>query len=214
MAKTPSADVSEHDDELKPIMLPSGGMFWAYDREVAYFNERVKKYLKDNHFSNMADLATLDQVLMLEMLVWRWTTWVSQQKDYWDEPINEAGTAKSIKEISGELRQLKTSLGIDKVSRDKQRGEDSVVKYIENLRLRAREFGINREKQLDVALELFNEVKARITLYFNCTPDERQELECTAEQLMEWLRDDVIPTYNKVDEHFRQNKQRLWVREM
>lgn len=203
----------EHDDDLRPVMLPSGGLFQVYDREVGYFQERVKKYLKDNHFTNVSDLATLDQVLMGEMLVWRWMNWVTQQKDYWGDPVDEAGMAKTIKDMSTELRQLKNSLGIDKVTRDRQRGEESVAAYISNLKIRAKEFGINRENMSSKAIELFQQLKADLTLFDNCTEDERKELGITMPELLEKIRTVLIPEFDKVDQHFREHQQRYWIRE-
>lgn len=202
-----------HDDDLRAVMLPSGGLFHVYDREVGYFQERVKKYLSDNHFTNVADLATVDQVLMGELLVWRWMNWVTQQKDYWNDPVDEAGLSKTIKDLSTEIRQLKSSLGIDKITRDRQRGEESVAAYITNLRIRAREFGVNREKMLDKALELFQQLKAEITLYDNCTEDERQELGKTQDEIFAIIRDHIIPEFDAVDEYFRKHQQRIWIRD-
>lgn len=210
MARVPD---DEHDDELRPVMLPSGGLFQVYDREVGYFQERVKKYLSDNHFTNVSDLATLDQVLMGEMLVWRWMNWVTQQKDYWGDPVDEAGMAKTIKDMSNELRQLKSALGIDKITRDRQRGEESVSAYIANLKIRAKEFGVNRERMSSKAIELFQQLKAEITLYDNCTEDERKELGKTLPELLDWIRNQAIPEFDAIDAHFRENQQKYWVRE-
>lgn len=204
----------EHEEDLRVVMLPSGGSFNVYMREVVYVEERSKKYLKDNHFTNASDLATLDQVLMLELLVWRWANWVSQQTDYWGEPVSEPAYAKAMKETSAELRQLKAALGIDKVTRDKQRGEDSVSAYLQNLRERAKEFGVTREKQLDKALELFNQLKAMLVLHDNCTLDEQKEMGCTDLEVLDWIRTVCVPEYDEIDAHFRANKQRFWVRAM
>jgi hypothetical protein len=213
MAKAAKPAVDEHDDDLAPVMLPSGGLFHVYNKEVGYFNERVKKYKKDTHFTNIADLATLDQVLMGELLVWRWMSWVTQQKDYWGDPVDEGGLAKTVKETSAELRQLKSSLGIDKITRDRQKGEDSTSAYITNLGIRARQFGVMREEQLGKALELFNDLKAKMTLYDICTEDERKELGITTPELLDWIRGYAIPEYDKVDAHFRANVQKAWIRE-
>lgn len=211
MAKKDADEV--HDDDLRPVMLPSGGLFQVYDREVGYFQERVKKYLTDNHFTNVSDLATLDQVLMGELLIWRWQNWVSTQKDYWGDPVDESGMAKTIKDMSSELRQLKNSLGMDKVTRDRQRGEDSVAAYIKNLKIRAREFGVNREKMCGKAIELFQQLKAEMTLYDNCTEDERKEIGITTEELLHKIRTVLIPEFDAVDLYFREHQQKNWVRE-
>ena len=185
----------------------------VYGRERPYFNERVKRYLKDNLFTNVADLQTLDLIVQMELFCWRWTSWLSQQTDYWDSPIDEKDVARQVKDTSAELRALKSALGIDKVTRDKIKGEDSVYKYLENLKVRAREFGVMREDQLGKALELFNDIKAAVTLYDNCDADERLELKCGIDEFMDWLRSDVFPRYDEIDEHFKTNKQRFWIKD-
>jgi hypothetical protein len=212
MASNP-ASPNGHDEDLTPVQTPSGSAFWVYGREKKYWNDRVKRYLTDNHFTNVADLQVLDRIIMLELFCWRYGLWQSQQEDYWHEPVDEAQLGKMIKEASGELRQLVQTLGIDKVSRDKVRGEDSVAKYIENLKIRAREFGVMRENQLGKALELMAEIKARVTLYDQCTPEERREMQCDIEHLLDWMRTVAFPDYDAIDEHFRTNSQRFWIRE-
>lgn len=199
-------------DDLIEVKLPSGGKFSVYRREHPHIAERVKRYMADNHFTNVSDLQELDRVLILELLVWRQGQWASQQKDYWDQPVDEREINRQIKDMSTELRQIKGALGIDKVTRDKMRGEDSVTKYLENLKIRAREFGVLRERQLAKALELFNELKAKVILFDNTTPDERRELGIAMEDVIAWLRDVAVPEYDAVDAHFRENEQRFWVR--
>lgn len=202
-----------HDEDLKPVKTPSGGTFWVFDREVNYYNDRAKRYLNDNHFQNVSDLQDVDRMLNSELMVWRWQTWVSQEKDYWGDPVDVDALQKRVKESSTELRQLKASLGIDKVTRDKQRGEDSVSKYIENLKIRAKEFGINRERQLDKALELFQQLSALFTLHDNSTDDEQRELHVTIEDIKEWIRTTAIPEFNVVDAYFREHQQKTWIRD-
>lgn len=211
MSKSDAVDI--HEEDLSAVMLPSGGLYYVYDREVGYFNERVKKYLKDNKFTNIADLATLDQILMGELMVWRWWNWITQQKDYWGDAVDETGLAKTVKDTSNELRQLKNSLGIDKVTRDRQRGEESVSAYLTNLKLRARAHNIKRQKEFGAALELFNDLMAKITLHDNCTEDERQELNVTTPELLDWIRDVAIPKYQAIDAHFRAHEQKAWIRD-
>lgn len=204
--------VDDHDDELRMVMMPSGGAFSVYEREVGYFQDRVRRYLQDNHFTNVSDLQDVDRMIILELLSWRYSTWVSQQKDYWGDAVDEPGLNKSIKETSTELRQIKASLGIDKVHRDRQRGEDSVSAYLENLRTRAKEFGVMREGQLDKALELLNQLKALVTLHDNSDEVEQREMHCTTEDVLDWIRETLVPEYDQVDDYFRNHQQKLWIR--
>lgn len=205
--------VGTHDENLVPVKTPSGSMFWVYDREKKYWEDRVKRYLRDNHFTNVADLQVLDRIVMLELFCWRYGVWQSMQEDYWHDPVDESQLGKQIKEASSEIRLLIQTLGIDKLTRDKVKGEDSVSNFIEQLKIRAKEFGVMRENQLGKALEIMADVKARVTLYDQCTPDERREMQCDVEHFMDWLRTVAIPEFNEIDEHFRTNQQRLWIRD-
>lgn len=202
------------EDGHEPVTLPSGAEFHVHLEEKDYFEERRDKYLADNKFTNISDMQDIDRMLIMEVLVWRWGRWLSTGRDYWGEPVDANQIQRHFSDYSKELRQLKQSLGIDKITRDKQRGEDSVEAYIENLRVRAKAFGVMREKQLDKALELMNDIKAQAIFYQNCDERERVEQGCTAEKVLEWIIETVIPAYDAIDEHFRENDQRYWIRQM
>lgn len=196
------------------VQLPSNATFPVHEEEVDWFVERVELYLKQNHFVNISDLSDVDRMFILELMVYRWGTWLSRQRDWWGESIEPNETQKAIKEWSNELRQLKKLLGIDKAARDKMRGDDSVSAYLAKLQERANEFGIMREGQLAKALELFNQMKALLTLHDNCDDIERREMHVTTEDVLEWLREVAVPEYDGIDEYFRQHQQRTWIRSM
>lgn len=205
--------MDKDDDTLVPVTLPSGARHAVFKREASYLEERVDRYQNDLSFTNVADLQTLDSIVVYETLLWRWGQWLSRQVDYWNEPVDEKELTRQAKDTSQEIRQLKKGLGIDKVTRDKVKGEDSVANYIENLKIRAKQFGVNREKMLDKGLELSQELVAKLTLYDNCTDDERRELNITQDDLVSWIRDIYVPEFEKVDAHFRANQQKMWIRD-
>lgn len=211
MADPIDVDRMNKDDNLSPVMLPSGSMFYVHDKEVQYFNDRVKKYQSDNHFTNISDLQDLDRLIISELLVWRWGMWVSQKRDYWGDPVDENAWQKAIKEHSAELRMLKKSLGLDKETRDKERGEGSFENYLQGLRTRAKEFGYMRNEQASKAIELFQQLKALIVLHNNCDEDEQREQHCTWDDVVEWLEQIAIPEFDIIDEEFRKTKQKYWI---
>jgi hypothetical protein len=140
---------------------------------------------------------------------------MARGKDWFGDEVDEANLQKRAKELSAEIRQVKQqSLGMDKVSRDKDRGEDSVAQYLERLRVRAKEFGINRNKMMDKGLVLLQEVVALTTLWDRCDEQERLENRCTSDNVCTWLRDYFIPEFQSVDEEFRRTSQKLWIQEM
>lgn len=204
----------EHEDEMRVVSLPSGASFKVHYKEEDYFRDRVAKYLSDNQFGNVSDLQDLDRVMIGEMLIYRWGQWIMQGKDYWGQPIVDQDLQKGIKELSGELRQVKSALSLDKVSRDRQRGEDSVSAYLANLRLRARHFGFKRNEEFDKSLEILHKLFSLITLHDNCTDDERRERKVELVHIAAWLRDVAKPEFDEIDRKFRQDgemAQKTWV---
>jgi hypothetical protein len=115
--------------------------------------------------------------------------------------------------MSAEIRLVKKGLGIDKASRDKDKGS-SLAEYIENLGRRAKEFGIHREAQTQKALILFHEIAAKVQLHKNCDEIEQRDLKCTEKDVIDWLWNYAIPEFKKVDKKFKETQQRYWVREL
>lgn len=213
MVNTGLSKPTTEDDGMRAVTLPSGAAGLVHEDEVTYFRERSKRYMKDNSFHNISDLQDIDRLLVAELLWFRYGFWLATQRNYWGEQVDEKELHRAIKDLSVEIRALKKSLSLDKETRDKQRGEDSPAAYIVELRRRAREFGYMRERQLDRALELFNELKSKVSLYDNCNEDERVEMGIqTPDKILDWIREEVIPKYDEVDQHFRDNEQKYWIR--
>lgn len=192
------------------VVAPSGAAFIVMTpEEVIYFEERSQRYLTDNHFVNITDLQDVDRMLFMELMCWRWGLWLSQERDYWGNQIDLEALKKQFSEYSKELRLLKKALGIDKAARDKERGE-SIADYLESLRLRAKEFGVMREKQLTKCITLFQELKALIGFHDNCDESERRENNVEVADILEWIRKIAIPEFDEIDDYFRKNKQKYW----
>lgn len=204
-------DALNKEDNLSLVVTPSGTKFYVHDSEVQYFNDRVKKYQNDNHFTNISDLQDLDRLIISELMVWRWGMWVSQKRDYWGEAIDENAWQKAIKEHSAEIRMLKKALGVDKETRDKQRGEGSFEEFLKQLRSRAGEFGVMRNEQAAKAIELFQQLKALIVLYDNCDEEERRQQHVTLNDLLDWIRNTAMPEFDEIDEKFRSGSQKYWI---
>lgn len=204
-------DNEDTQEGMVPVTLPSGALFYVHEREFQYFKDRSSQYMEDNDFVNVSDRQDIDRLLIAELLVHRWGVWLSTQRDYWGESVDENWLQRALKDHSAELRQLKKSMGLDRETREKIRGENSVENYIAQLRNRARHFGYMRNDQAAMAIELFMELQALITLYDNCNDRERIELGIGMDQIINWLRETAFPRFNIIDEAFRK-EQRTWIR--
>lgn len=206
-------EFEEVDEGTVEVEAPSGASFYVLtNEEKEYFEDKAARYIDDNRFVNMSDLQDLDRILMMETMVQRWGRWLSLESDYWSNDVDPEKLNKAIKEFSMEIRQLKKAIGIDRVSRDKDKGE-SVAAYLENLRQRGKEFGIMRNESAVRAITLFHDMAALITFSDNCTPEERKENHVEEKDIVQWCRD-IIPEFKEIDEQFMESSQRYWIEEM
>lgn len=198
---------------LYSAKTPSGtDLHLQTTEEADWYEDRRDRYLTDNKFPNVSDLQDLDRLLMLEVLVYRWSLWMAQGFDYLYARVDENALKNSIKEYSVEIRQLKLALGIDKATRDKDKGE-SLPDYIGNLLERAKQFGYHRNRQYEEAVTKIFELRSMVMTYDRCDEREREELDLSYESIFEWIRDNFIAEWDDIDRQFRAN-QAIWVRSL
>lgn len=196
------------------VISPSGGTFYVLTLdEEAYYNDRASRYMTDGRYTFVSDLQVVDQILITELFIWRWGLWISMDEDYFGDPIERDKLQASLNNYLKEVRQLKKSIGMDKTSREAARG-DNISEYWDDLRRRAKEFGVMREDQLTKALTLFMELDALVTKHENYNERERHEYELTMEDVFKWIKEVAIPEFKEIDNHFRANQQRFWVGDM
>jgi hypothetical protein len=183
----------------------------ASDEQERYTRQR-DRYLKDNAFTNVSDVEDLDRLLTLEIMVYRWGIWLTQGWDYQESRINERELKDSIKEYSTEIRMLKASLGIDRVNREKDKGE-SLGQYVNNLLRRAKEFGYQRNKEYEKSVTMTWELINQIQTHDRCDEQERRELGLSPEQIVDWVRKEVIPEWEAMQQSFRET-QTIWIKEV
>lgn len=203
-------DLLDEVRDLVMVVSPAGAEIKVLtEGEKQYYQQISDRYQADNIFSNVSDLQELDRVLLMELMVYRWSQWLLEERDYFNEPVNVADLQKNIQDYSKELRLVKKALGLDKATRDKDHGE-TVADYIMNLRARAKEFGVVRNEQAVKAITLWKELQGVMTLHKNCTPDEQAEFHCTAAEVIEWI-DSKFDEFDEIDAKFRETSQKYWI---
>lgn len=198
---------------LYPVDTPSGGRVNLQTPEEAdWFDQRRDQYLQQNKFPNVSDLLDLDRLLQLEVMVFRWGQWISQGFDYLQTLVDQQELQRNIRDYSKEIRDLKVSLGIDKVSRDKDKGE-SLPDYLTTLLQRAKTFGYHRNRQYALAVTKIYQLRSMVLTMDRCDEQEREELDLSPESILDWIRSDLIEEWDDLDESFRKD-QAIWVREL
>jgi hypothetical protein len=198
---------------LFTVSTPSGSDLHLQTQEEAdWYESRRDRYLTDNKFTQMSDLQDLDRLLMLEVLSYRWGLWMAQGFDYVYARVDEGQLKNNIKEYSVEIRLLKQSLGIDKSTRDKEKGE-SLSDYTAQLLERAKTFGYHRNQQYEYAVTRFYELRSMVMTYDRCDEEERNLLDLSPEVIIEWIRDVAIKGWDDMSDAFRK-EQSMWIRKM
>lgn len=213
MTQTPNSGGNPYGYQLYTVTGPSGSDLHLQTQEEAdWYEDRRDRYLTDNMFPNVSDLQDLDRLLTLEVLVYRWSLWMAQGFDYVYALVDAGQLKNNIKEYSVEIRLLKQSLGIDKATRDKEKGE-SLSDYTANLLHRAKQFGYHRNKQYEVAVTKFYELRTMVMTYDRCDDEERALLDLSYDSIFEWVRDNVIKEWDDLSDSFRK-EQSMWIRSM
>lgn len=211
-----SATIIDPKSRLRTIHLVSGHNIQVQgDLEVKWFEETRDKYLSETKFTAATDHRDLDRLLVLELMVYRWTTHIACGHDYDDQEIDEDQLQKNIKMYSDQITKVKVAMGMNKAARDAEQDHSSPAAYLQNLKARAKAFGIHREKQLRSALVLMNEISTVIGAFDRSDPEERRKIGFEdAEEVLAWIRETALPEFEAVDAYFREHDQRFWVRDL
>lgn len=194
------------------VALISGAVAKVMTQEEAdWFVTSRDKYLDETRFTENTDVQDLDRLLQLELVLFRWNQWMLQGVDYEGSLLNESDMARRIKDQTDSINRLKEQMGLSKKSRDSHAA--SVNERWDDLKRRAKEFGYHREEQLRKALVLMNELSAIVGSFDRSDAEERGRLGFDNEhEILEWVRNTMIPEFKEIDDYFRANKQRFWQR--
>ena len=187
------------------------------DKEKKFYEEARDKYLAENKFTAASDLRGLERLLLLEVQMFRCQWQIASGVDYdlnFLTPQQEAALQKLVKETAPMISVLQNDLGLTKAQRDKDQHE-SVGQFINDLKVRAKAFGVMREKQLGKALELTKDLFSVAGAYKRSNEHERKKLGYeSAEDVVDFILEVVKPQFDEIDKYFRENDQKFWIRQL
>jgi hypothetical protein len=195
------------------VVTPAGQTIRVLgDIEKDFYVGTAKHYTDENEFTHASDLLDLDRLLFYELTIFRVTYWLAQGVDYDGFSIDPVKLQRNLRETADQLSKVKTDLGLTKSARDKAQAED-VGTYIQELKQRAREFGVHRENQLGKGIELCKQLFSIVGAFERADAIERAKLGFEDEAaIIEWISQTMKPEFDAVDDYFRANHQRYWVR--
>lgn len=204
MGKKPASKVKLVSGETVTVMT---------EAEKRWFEATRDSYLEQTKFTETTDLRDLDRLLVHELMIYRWTTWIASGQDYDGHMTDDADLQRQIKLYSDQINAIKASMGLSKKARDAAADKGTVAEYISELKSRAKAFGLMREDQLIKALALFEELSTVVGTFLRSDKEEREKMGFETEaEIIDWVWNTAIPEYRRIDEHFRQNTQRYWTK--
>jgi hypothetical protein len=220
-----TTDPTVDDATVEPTTVEGDGIYrvqqlnghWmevATSGEAQFYRAQKDKYLAENTFTAISDLTDLDRMLMLELQMFRTTKFLSSMRDYEGSDLTQASLIdlrRQTKVIADLIRDVKTDLGLTRTARQQAEAE-SVGAYLVELRTRAKEQGIKRERELMTALTLMHELISLVETYDRADTLERRKLGLEGpDDFLDWVRMKLIPQFRQIDEYFRANSQKYWV---
>jgi hypothetical protein len=122
----------------------------------------------------------------------------------------ETAQRRSLKETSSLISVIKNDLGLTKSQRDKD-AYSSVGTYITQLKQRAKEFGVHREKQVSTGITLCKQLFAILGAYDRSDEIERKKIGFeNADEILEWIRNVMVTEFDAIDTAFITGTQRYW----
>lgn len=208
MAKTQSHSVYTLTGQVLDVLTAE---------EKSMYETAQLKYTTENTFTDASDMRSLERLLMLELLSFRYHGYLASglgPDGNPSMPSEEANYHKHLKEMAISISNTAKELGLLKSQKDKERF-DTVGAYITDLLNRGEEMGINRENMLDKALELTKELFAKTGAYSRANESERRKMGLdNADVIVDWINNIMKPEFDAVDEHFQEHQQKLWIRKM
>lgn len=210
------ADVEVVDQRTYPVRSLSGEVLSLQtEAEQTFYVEAQSRYMSEFAFTAASDRRAVDRLVFFETMALRLQSQLASGRDYDGMFLDDRdieSLRKSLKETAPLILGIQEDLGLTKAQRDRDQME-SVGAYITQLQQAAKQHGVRREKQLGKAIELCKELFSLAGTYRRSDENEREKLGLTsAEDIVTWVLEFMKPEFDKVDEHFRANQQRFWVR--
>lgn len=206
------------------VNRPGGGkLILVSQDEVEVWEELRDKYIRDYALTKANDLALLGTILSQHLVIFR----AEQRLNGMEPELDHGGVPtgrykhqppkdsditsahKAINSASKEIRELESSLGVDKKTREAG-GQHTVTDYVTRLKKAAHQMGVHISKRT-LAYEEFNmELKWKIRLWENGDEEDRQYHDLTPEKILEWAGRELAKL-EEVDKKYANEKGKVFI---
>ncbi len=182
-----------------------------------------ENYRRDYALDKANDLVLLGAILTQQLALFRAQQEVNGMKPDFDQeglptgkykrvalkPVELKAAQDVVIRASKEIRELETTLGIDKKTRDAG-GKETTADYLAELKRAAGQLGIHISKRL-LAYEAFAmELRTKLRILANADEEDKQYEGVSEEKVLEWARTELAKL-EEIDKEFAKEKGKVFV---
>jgi hypothetical protein len=206
------------------VERPGGGkLILVTADEVEVWDQLRDKYIRDYQLSKANDLALLGTILSQHLVIFRAEQKLNGMEPeldhggvptgrYKHEPPSEkevAAAHKAINASSKEIRELESSLGVDKKTREAG-GQHTVADYVAKAKKAAHQMGVHISKRT-LAYEAFcMELKWKVRMLQNADAEDLQYEDLSPEKVLDWAARELAKL-EEVDKKFANEKGKVFI---
>lgn len=206
------------------VHLPAGGQLHLHTaEEVEMWESAEEHYRHDYALDKANDLVLLGAILTQQLALFRAQQEVNGMKPEFDgenlptgkykrvalKPTELKAAQDVVMRASKEIRELETTLGIDKKTRDAG-GKQTTADYIAELKRAGLDMGIHISKRV-LAYEAFAmALRTKLRILYNADQEDKEYEGVSEEKILEWAQNELAKL-EEVDKKFAHEKGRVFV---
>lgn len=216
--------MAESQPQRYEVERPGGGkLILTTPDEVEVWEQLRDRYIRDYQLAKANDLALLGTILSQHLVIFRAEQKLNGMEPeldhggvptgrYKHNPPKEkdiAAAHKAINAASKEIRELESSLGVDKKTREAG-GQHTVGDYVTRLKKAAHEMGVHISKRT-VAYEAFcMELKWKLRMLQNADAEDLQYEDLSPDKVIDWAVKELAKL-EEVDKTFANDKGKVFI---
>jgi hypothetical protein len=216
--------VAEPQTEGFIVHLPAGGQLHLQSaEEVSMWETAEQNYRRDYALDKANDLVLLGAILSQQLALFRAQQEVNGMKPEFDAQSLPTGKYKRVAlkptelkaaqdvviRASKEIRELESTLGIDKKTRDAG-GKETVADYLKELKLAGGQFGIHISERVLAYEEFCMALRTKLRILANGDEEDKAYEGVSEASVLEWARGELA-RLEEVDKTFAKEKGKVFV---
>lgn len=191
----------------KRVRTPLGGEFkFLTEEEKNYYESSYNEFMKRYDFEHPADLTALENLLVAQLLAYRYSKWAAEGKDYQGNKIEDLpGLLSALLNIQSKVSQLMSSLGLSRREREENLSAQEIILRIAK---KAKEYGLQKNKVAWEFLVRSYRIRDVLDSYERMNEVERKKFGYTAEDCIQKIKSILKPLEDMEEEFLRERN--LW----